>query len=142
MGPVDAAALLRDAADSVAGPTDAVVALDVPETLPIRAGCRVERAFEEPLRNAIEHSETAPPHLRIEAERTAGGRAVVRFADDGPGIPDDEWAVVTGDVEIGPLRHGTGLGLWLVRWIVDACGGRLRRAPDGDGTTVSPVFER
>lgn len=142
VGTVDAAALLRDAADSVAGPTDAAVALDVPETLPIRAGGRVERAFEELIRNAIEHSETAPPHLRIEAERTADGRAVVRFADDGPGIPDDEWAVVTGDVEIGPLRHGTGLGLWLVRWIVDAYGGRLRRAPDGDGTTVSLVFER
>jgi PAS domain S-box-containing protein len=142
VGTVDAAALLRDAADSVAGPTDAVVALDLPETLPIRAGSRVERAFEELIRNAIEHSEAASPHLRIEAERTADERAVVRFADDGPGIPDDEWAVVTGDVEIGPLRHGTGLGLWLVRWIVDAYGGRLCRVADGDGTTVALAFER
>jgi signal transduction histidine kinase len=42
-------------------------------------------------------------------------RVTVRVEDDGPGIPDDELGVVTEGEET-PLKHGSGLGLWIVQW--------------------------
>ncbi|MCU4925783.1 hypothetical protein OB905_07270 [Halobacteria archaeon AArc-dxtr1] len=33
--------------------------------------------------------------------------------------------MITGDDEITELRHGSGLGLWLVKWTVETFGGEL-----------------
>jgi len=61
----------------------------------------------------------------------------VRVADDGPGIPDDEVAVLTDDRDITQLDHGSGFGLWLVKWVVDSYGGELRfDETDSGGTRV------
>jgi len=35
-----------------------------------------------------------------------------------------------------PLEHGSGLGLWLVNWIVTGLGGEVTTTVDG-GTTVT-----
>jgi nitrogen fixation/metabolism regulation signal transduction histidine kinase len=49
-----------------------------------------------------------------------------------------EWAVVTDRQEITQLQHGSGIGLWLVRWVVDDHGGTLElRENDDDGTTLA-----
>jgi Signal transduction histidine kinase len=55
-------------------------------------------------------------------------------ADDGPGIPDDERMVLNRATETS-LEHGSGLGLWLAKWLVDASGGGLTFAVD-DGTVA------
>jgi len=47
--------------------------------------------------------------------------------------PDPRWGevlevereVVAGDAEITPTRHGSGLGLWLVKWTVENIGGEV-----------------
>jgi two-component system OmpR family sensor kinase len=66
---------------------------------------------------------------------TARGDAVrLRVADDGPGFTDAELAVHADDaVTETALQHSDGVGLWLVRWIVDAYGGEfaVRNADDG-----------
>ena len=40
-------------------------------------------------------------------------------------IPEAERAVGSGDAEITPIKHASGLGLWLVRLTADAFGGEL-----------------
>ena len=66
------------------------------------------------------------------------GRVRIAVTDDGPGIPDEEWAVVAGDSEITQLQHASGLGLWLVKWVADRHGGDLTRLDVGsDGATVA-----
>jgi PAS domain S-box-containing protein len=137
---VDAAAYLRAAIDACPEAADATVTLDVPDSLPIQAGKRVQRAFEELIGNAIAHSEADRPRLHIGSEHTADGWVAIRFVDDGPGIRDDEWQVISGDVDITQLQHGTGLGLWLVRWIVDSYNGQLTRSTEGTGTTLTLAF--
>ena len=52
------------------------------------------------------------------------GWLVIAVADDGPGIPPDERITLQGDTET-PLRHGSGLGTWLVRFVVEQFGGRI-----------------
>ena len=56
---------------------------------------------------------------------TSGSRPgwlVIAVADEGPGIPPDERTTLEGDTET-PLRHGSGLGTWLVRFVVEQFGG-------------------
>ncbi len=69
--------------------------------------------------------------------RTATNTDVVelRVSDDGPGVPSEERAVLSGEREIDPLHHTGGLGLWLTDWIVSQAGGTVDIACGG-GTTV------
>jgi signal transduction histidine kinase len=65
------------------------------------------------------------------------GVAEIQVSDDGPGIPDHEYAVLQEGEETA-LEHGSGLGLWLVHWVVEKSGGSLAfDATDGEGTTVT-----
>jgi signal transduction histidine kinase len=139
--PVDVHDHLEAALDACAAPEQATVVRNFAELPPVLAGDRLQRAFAELIANAVEHAETATPRLHLTTGPTGDGRVAVRFTDDGPGIPDTEWAVISGDAEVTQLQHGTGLGLWLVRWIVDSYNGTLSRSRNPAGTTVTLTFE-
>ncbi len=65
---------------------------------------------------------------------TRDGEAVhLSVADDGPGIPPAEIDVVTGETDITQLTHGSGLGLWLVNWMIDSYGGSVSFARSAIG---------
>jgi len=57
-------------------------------------------------------------------ETETTGLAHIAVADNGPGIPDHEYEVLTAGEETA-LEHGSGLGLWVIFWIVDKSGGEL-----------------
>ncbi len=103
----------------------ATVETDVPASLSAAIDDRVTLAVENLLENALEHAGEAP-HVRISATRD-GDTLSVTVADDGPGIPDQEWDVVTGRTKITQLSHGSGLGLWAAKWVAESYGGHLRR---------------
>ncbi len=96
-------------------------------------------ALRELVENAVEHD----PASRVDVRATPvdGGGVEISVADDGEGLPESQWELLTGDREITQLQHADGLGLWLVKWVTDKHGGRLRLDSVGDdGTTVSLVF--
>ena len=130
--PVDLAHAARDAATRARAATDATVRTELPASAWVAASPDLQGAVEELLENAAEH---AGPGADVTVSvTTAPGtdRPVrLRVTDDGPGIPPEEWAVVAGERDITQLDHGSGLGLWLVKWIVTACDGRLRRLDGG-----------
>ena len=81
---------------------------------------------------AVEHAGTS---VTVEITvTTRSDSVVVRVSDDGPGIDDNERAVILAGEET-PLQHGSGVGLWLVKWVVRNVGGTLSFV-DGPGTTV------
>ncbi len=128
------------AAGKRAAHPDADIDLDLPEELWANGSDDLTRAFEELIENAIEHTETAVPTVRIDARSAAddGDWVEIRFHDNGPGIPDSEWEVVTGEEDISQLSHASGLGLWLTRWIAESSGGEMRRErTPGAGTAVT-----
>ena len=98
--------------------------------------------------DAVEHGSTGSepggdgdPWLRVTVQPTDGGDAVrLRIEDDGPGFTDAELAV-HADTEATEtaLQHSDGVGLWLVRWIVDAYDGRVDVENADDGGAVVTV---
>ena len=96
-----------------------------------------ERAVENLLRNALRYA-----HSRVVVEVGAEpGAVVVEIRDDGPGIPPDQWArVLEPFVRIDTPRtrahRGLGLGLAIVRRIVDAHGGQVTVGHAAEGGTL------
>lgn len=122
---------------------EATITSDVPEELWVRGDEGVGQALQELLENAIVHAEETAPTVTITAAgEPADERVRITVADDGPGIPERERAVVTDEAEIDALTHGTGLGLWVARAAVDACNGDLAFEDRSTGTTAVLGFER
>lgn len=114
---------------TVAGDTDAVTA-----TLP-----SLERALRELIENAAKHSGDAPTvEVTVEAAPTF---VEIRVADDGPGLTDQERRVLRNETD-QPLEHGSGLGLWLVHWIVTAHDGTVEPEVTDGGTTMTVTVPR
>jgi signal transduction histidine kinase len=89
-----------------------------------------------PMRTARVGEEDADPPLPVEVELgrdpDSGDRVRIRVLDRGAGIPEAEVERIW-DPEFTTKRKGTGLGLPLVRQVVDAHGGAVtaRNRPDG-----------
>lgn len=111
---------------------------DLPETLSVIADHRLGPAISSLLENVREHcppsGKEGRPTARVTLER-AGEIGELRVEDDGPGIPTFERELVDGTREITQLEHGSGLGLWLVKWTVESYGGRVVFGAS-PGTTV------
>ena len=90
-------------------------------------------ALDSAVANAVEHADSQVT-VGCRERETADGY-VVAVADDGPGLPASERAALEVDRET-QLEHATGLGLWKLRWAVEALGGTVSVSTD-DGTTVS-----
>ncbi len=123
------------------------------------AGCTVEKSIEPGLppvladalalnhalqnliANAVKYGAGQERWIGIFAANAAGPRPAVeiRVADHGPGIPAEEQKHIfdpffRGRRALDEQIHGTGLGLNLVRKIVDAHGGSIRvRSEEGRG---------
>jgi sensor histidine kinase regulating citrate/malate metabolism len=69
---------------------------------------------------------------------TAGDTTVLRVADNGPGIDDNELAAFDDSVE-SALDHASGLGLWLVHWTVAESGGEVTFDEHGPRGTVVTI---
>lgn len=93
-----------------------------------------ERAIEELVENAVKHTGPSPT-VEVSVERVPNA-VEIHIADDGPGLSDQEQAVFSTGVET-PLIHGSGLGLWVVHWIVSSHGGSTAVSVNEDGTTMT-----
>jgi signal transduction histidine kinase len=83
---------------------------------------------------------TRPASIAVPlADDAPSGETVVEVVDDGPGIPDHEVAVLDQDRETA-LEHGSGIGLWLVKWCVAAAGADVSFTSSEDGTTAAVRF--
>jgi signal transduction histidine kinase len=133
----EVAELLRDVVDEVRSDhPEARMILDLSPDLWIRSDDLVAGIVVENLvRNAIEHDPTDPEVTVVGT--VDDGWVTITIEDDGPGIPDQEREALLQGEETD-LRHGSGLGLWVVNWGVTKLGGDLSfENPAGGGTRVT-----
>ncbi|MCS6798491.1 MAG: GAF domain-containing protein [Myxococcota bacterium] len=85
----------------------------------------MQRAVTNLARNAAEAIGDRGGTFRIRVTRDDAGRLVLEFTDDGPGIPDAIRGRLFESFATHGKRQGTGLGLAVVRAIVEEHRGRI-----------------
>jgi PAS domain S-box-containing protein len=114
----------------------ATVAVQVRTDRGICAGPELEQAVAELVENAIVHDASEEPRVEI-AVGDDGAWIELTVADDGPGIDEMEADVIASGNETA-LQHSSGLGLWLVNWIVTRYGGSFQiDGIDGEGSVAT-----
>lgn len=100
---------------------------------------RLEQALGNLLSNAIKYS---PPHsvVRVSASQQ-DGRTTISVADEGAGVPvaeRDQLFTEFGSLSNQPTgdEPSVGLGLWIVRQVVEAMGGEVGAEFPPDGGSV------
>jgi signal transduction histidine kinase len=105
---------------------------------------RLEQAAANLLDNAVKYTPSGG-HVTVTVARESGG-AVLRVADTGPGIPSDEIPRIWDRLFRGDrsrAERGLGLGLSLVKAIVEAHGGAVRvKSELGRGSIFEVSFPK
>ncbi len=141
---VPLAELAREALDLVAGSlTERGVEVQIASTLPVVVGdrARLLEVFQNLLENAAKYMGDEPAPF-IEIGMKNGGRSnVCCIRDNGMGIDPRYHEKVFGLFErLSPDQEGTGVGLALVKRIVEIHGGRIWIESEGQGTGSTFCF--
>jgi signal transduction histidine kinase len=132
---VEIGELARTVGKRVADDFDGAVTVDA-EPVPLYTSREAVRTVvAELVSNGMKHAEMDEPPVRISV-RNSADNAVLTIEDEGPGIPEQEYTVLDS-VEQSQLRHGRGLGIWMVQWVVTRLGGSLSFDADSSGTVVT-----
>ncbi|AGP53798.1 sensor histidine kinase [Streptomyces rapamycinicus] len=92
---------------------------------------KIDQVLGNLLENAVRHGEgtvtidIAPAPAKPVAEGPTVERTAVTVSDEGPGIPEESMSRVFTRFWRGSKRGGTGLGLYIVKGIVEAHGGAI-----------------
>lgn len=128
----DFAQIVREVLESYAAEADfhrCVLHTEVPRSLPGRWDrLGIEQIVSNLLSNAIKFGAGAPIEVQLALE-VKGTRVRFRVRDQGVGIAPEDQDRIFGRFEQlpvqGPRNGGAGLGLWLVRELVEVHGGRI-----------------
>jgi signal transduction histidine kinase/uncharacterized membrane protein YagU involved in acid resistance len=114
--------------------------LAVEASVSVRANARLREVLAHLFENALAYSDAPTPRLdvTIEATRTT---ATLRVRDNGPGLPDDQRALLE-DGDIAEFDDPTsGFGLNIVRLLVESFDGEIQTTVD-DGSTIALALPR
>ncbi|WP_254279631.1 histidine kinase N-terminal 7TM domain-containing protein [Haloarcula marina] len=136
--PVDLADRVADIVAGLEPEYDGSVTVAVPADLTVRTQpALLSVVVTNLVENALQHVDDAAVKVTASAE---DGAVALSVSDDGPGVPDHELGVLERGRETD-LNHGSGMGLWLVRWAVTTLEGDLD-FDTSDGTTVTVRLPR
>ncbi|MBX0324258.1 sensor histidine kinase [Halomicroarcula sp. F13] len=101
----------------------------------------LEDAVAHLVENAVVYDDAEAPAVEVRVTADEAGVAIA-VADEGPGLPADQQALVeSGEVAVYAERS-TGFGLNLVRLLAGSYGGRVDASVDDTGTTVTLTVRR
>ncbi len=117
------------------------ISLDIPEELALLADpSHMTQVFQNLLDNAIKYNRKGGT-VKIAAARAKGGMAEISIADDGIGIGPADLPLIFEQFHRseGAKAHaikGTGLGLYIIRTIVESHGGRIWAESEKDKGSI------
>ena len=108
---------------------------------------QLQRIFDNLLENSRKYGEKVPLKMKIDLRKMPGG-ILIRYSDNGVGVPENKLPYVFDEFyrvdESRNKKEGNGLGLYIVKYLIEAMGGTVR-AENEDGFVVSlelPLGER
>jgi signal transduction histidine kinase len=107
-------------------------------TTTVKADEMLDSVVHNLLTNAVVHNDSDTPEIEV-SMNTHGDSVTLQIADNGPGIPEDKKDSIFAKGEKGLNSSGTGLGLYLIRTLVEQYGGSVDVAdnqPQGSVFTV------
>jgi PAS domain S-box-containing protein len=143
---VDASRLVREVVGRLREElawTHCPIALQVRSGIVGRWDClRLEQVVTNLVTNAAKYGSGKPIEVTLDTE---GGRARLTVRDHGIGIaPEDQARIFEPFERAVSTRHygGFGLGLWIVRQIIESMGGSIRvESVPGEGSTFTVELE-
>lgn len=90
----------------------------------VTADDMIDSVFRNLLQNAVLHNDSDVPEIEVSTTEFED-RVRISVADNGPGVPDDLKDEIFDEGEQGLDSEGSGLGLYLVRTLVDRYGGDI-----------------
>lgn len=141
---IELSELLEETIESLSGNTDDICKIDsFPQGHTLGDRGRVAQVVENIITNSRKYAAGSKINVsaRLDAE---AGYYVVRIKDEGPGIPDEDMPFIFnkfyrgGNVKDAP---GAGLGLYIVKFIMEQMGGDVKHENSKDGLTVSLLFK-
>ncbi len=111
---------VKEIVEEIAGDYD--VDVSVNGDCMVQADAAFPSVIDNLVENAVVHGEA--DHIEISMEKR-DGRCIVRIADDGTGIPDKVKERVFKERFSHGSHAGTGLGLYIVRKVVERYGGSI-----------------
>jgi len=122
---VDLRTVVSEAVDTVREQhPHAVIDVDTLEAAAVRGRRELSTAVVELLTNAVQHSDAPNPRIGVRL-RCGGEHAELTVEDDATPIPPVEAGVLTGDHDMTNVYHSSGLGFWLIYWIVELSNGDI-----------------
>ncbi len=124
-------------------PSDTVAIEALPVTIDGH-GIQLEILFRNLIDNAVKYG-GSPPKVEVGVQDAGDDRVIVTIADNGAGIPANQRRKIFGRFirlgnELERKSPGTGLGLYLVRNVVNSLGGSIRiRSRENDPGTEFQV---
>lgn len=122
---IDVAAVLREQVSVVrAGTPEIEVETDIHDRLYVEADRFIVEVFRNLLDNAVIHNDASSLTISV-ATRVDGDGVTVAITDDGDGIPSEVREELFDPGVQGTKSPGDGIGLYLVRKLVDDYGGSV-----------------
>lgn len=131
--PVDLVSVVDERIEAIrAEHPSAAIAVETPESAVVRANDLLTSVVDNVVRNAVEHQEGTPRLTVAVSAPPEATTVAMHVRDEGPGFSANELAVHDAGAET-TLRHSSGVGLWLTRWITEAFGGTVSLSNRADG---------
>lgn len=107
----------------------ASISLTEQKALWVKTDEELRHVLEQAIENAIVHNDRPEPSVEVRVDESPNtGRVEIEVSDTGPPIPQMELTALDEYTETTPTEHGSGVGLFVMKWCVEALGGELRFA--------------
>ena len=103
---------------------------------------QLQRILDNLIQNSLKYSEASPVHMAISLKHNAE-QVILSVGDNGVGVPEDKLPHIFEEFYRGDesrnKKEGNGLGLYIVKYLIEAMGGTVR-AENRDGLVITMEF--
>ena len=99
----------------------------------------IDMILQECIDNSIEHNNRKDIDMKFNVEEKDSD-VVIIYTDNGSGIPKNELEVLERLKET-ELKHSTGCGIWMMKWMIESTGGEFDIWND-DGIVIHMKLEK